>query len=147
VTASGTPYHVGAHRHLAVRRHVHGQQQRTATLAGTPRPRQRALPVTLTAKNSTGTTSQAFTLTVDNVPSFTSAATLTETAGTAFTFTVATAGYPTPTLTSGTLPAGMSFVDNGNGTGRWRHDSGWSRVYPVTVTAANGVAPPTRRSP
>jgi len=112
----------------------------TATLAGTPAASAKGpYLVTLTAKNSTGTTSQAFTLTVDNVPSFTSAATLTETAGTAFTFTVATAGYPTPTLTSGTLPAGMSFVDNGNGTGSLAGTTAvGAGVYPVTVTAANG---------
>jgi len=107
VTASGTPYPRWRAPAPCVRRHVHGQQQRDSDPGRDPAASAKGpYLVTLTAKNSTGTTSQAFTLTVDNVPSFTSAATLTETAGTAFTFTVATAGYPTPTLTSGTLPAG-----------------------------------------
>ena len=111
----------------------------TATLAGTPAASAKGpYPITFTARNSTGTASQAFTLTVANPPAFTSAATLTETAGTAFTFTVATTGYPTATLSAPGLPAGVSFSDNGNGTGAL---SGATTVaagtYSVTVTAAN----------
>ena len=111
----------------------------TATLSGTPAATAHGTyPITFTAKNSTGTASQAFTLTVAEVPTFTSAASVTETAGTAFGFTVATTGYPTAALTAGTLPAGVSFSDNGNGTGSL---SGTTAVaagtYPITVTAAN----------
>jgi hypothetical protein len=112
----------------------------TATLSGTPAATAKgAYPITFTAKNSTGTASQAFTLTVDNTPAFSSAATVTETVGTAFTFTVNTTGYPTPTLSAGSLPSGVSFSDNGNGTGSL---SGTTAVtagtYSVTVTATNG---------
>ena len=112
----------------------------TATLAGTPAATAKGpYTLTFTARNSTGTTSQAFTLTVDSVPSFSSAASVTETAGTAFTFTVSTTGYPTPTLSSGTLPAGVSFSDNGNGTGSL---SGTTAItagtYTMTVSATNG---------
>ena len=90
----------------------------TATLAGTPASTDSgSYLVTITAKNSTGTTSQVLTLTVTQVPSFSSAAAVTETAGTAFSFTVSTKGDPTPQLTAGTLPAGVSFSDTGNGTG------------------------------
>ena len=111
----------------------------TATLSGTPAATAHGTyPITFTAKNSAGTASQAFTLTVAEVPAFTSAASVTETAGTAFGFTVAATGYPTAKLTAGTLPAGVSFSDNGNGTGSL---SGTTAVaagtYPVTVTAAN----------
>ena len=111
----------------------------TATLSGTPAATDTGpYAITFTAKNSTGTTSQAFTLTVDNMPTFSSAATLTETAGTAFTFTVTAAGYPTPSLTSGALPSGVSFSDNGNGTGTL---SGTTAVaagtYSVAISAAN----------
>jgi hypothetical protein len=111
----------------------------TATLAGTPAATASGpYPLTLTATNSTGTTSQAFTLTVDQTPTFTNASSVTETAGTAFGFSVATTGYPTAKLSSGSLPAGVSFSDNGNGTGNL---SGTTAVTAgtdtVTVTAAN----------
>ena len=111
----------------------------TATLSGTPAATAKGpYPITFTAKNSTGTTSQAFTLTVDNTPAFTSSASVTETAGTAFTYTVGATGYPTPAFSAGTLPSGVSFSDNGNGTGSL---SGTTAVvagtYTVTVTAKN----------
>jgi hypothetical protein len=113
----------------------------TATLAGTPAAQASGpYPLTFTAKNSTGTASQAFTLTVDQVPSFSSASAVTETAGTAFTFAVTAKGFPTPKLTSGSLPGGVSFSDNGNGTGSL---SGGTAVkagtYAITVTAANAA--------
>ena len=48
---------------------------------------------------------------------FTSAAATTFTAGSAGTFTVTTTGNPAPAITSsGALPAGVTFVDNGDGT-------------------------------
>jgi hypothetical protein len=111
----------------------------TATLAGTPAAAVGGpFPLTFTARNPTGTASQAFTLTVNQTPSFSSAAAVTETAGAAFTFAVSAKGYPTPKLTSGSLPAGVSFSDGGNGTGSL---SGTAAVtagtYSITVTAAN----------
>jgi hypothetical protein len=113
----------------------------TATLAGTPSATAKGpYPLTFTARNSTGTASQAFTLTVNNVPTFSSVAAVTETAGTAFTFTVRTAGYPTPSLKSGSLPAGVSFSDNGDGTGSL---SGTTAVtagtYTIALTASNAA--------
>jgi hypothetical protein len=112
----------------------------TATLAGTAAATDSGpYPITFTAKNANGTASQAFTLTVNQVPSFSSAAAVTETAGTAFTFAVSTKGFPTPKLSAGSLPAGVSFSDGGNGTGSL---SGSTAVkagtYAITVTAANG---------
>jgi hypothetical protein len=111
----------------------------TATLAGTPAATAKGpYPITFTARNSTGTASQAFTLTVANPPTFTSAAAVTETAGTAFTFTVATTAYPTAALSATGLPTGVTFSDNGNGTGSL---SGTTAVaagtYTVTATATN----------
>jgi hypothetical protein len=111
----------------------------TATLSGTPTAAAKGpYPITFTARNSTGTASQAFVLTVNNTPAFSSAATVTETAGTAFTFTVNTTGYPTAALSTAGLPGGVSFSDNGNGTGSL---SGTTAVavgtYPVTFTAKN----------
>ena len=119
----------------------------TATLSGTPTAAAKGpYPLTFTAKNSTGTASQAFTLTVGNAPAFTSAAAVTETAGTAFTYTVATTGYPTAALKAGTLPSGISFSDNGNGTGTL---SGTTAVaagtysVPLTATNTSGTASQT----
>ena len=62
--------------------------------------------------------------------------------GTAGTFTVSTTGSPTPTLTeTGALPAGITFVDNGDGTatlaGTTNDPTG---AYPITITAHNGLA-------
>ena len=62
--------------------------------------------------------------------------------GTAGTFTVSTTGSPTPTLTeTGALPAGITFVDNGDGTatlaGTTNDPIG---AYPITITAHNGLA-------
>jgi PKD repeat protein len=111
----------------------------TATLSGTPTAAARGpYPITFTARNSTGTASQAFVLTVNNAPAFSSAATATETSGTAFTFTVNTTGYPTAALSATGLPTGVSLSDSGNGTGSL---SGTTAVaagtYPITLTAKN----------
>ena len=109
----------------------------TATLSGTPTAAAKGpYPLTITAKNSSGTASQAFMLTVTNPPAFTSGAAVTETAGTAFTFTVATTGYPTAALTAGTLPSGVRFSDSGNGTGSLSGTAA-AGTYSVPVTAAN----------
>jgi len=119
----------------------------TATLSGTPGSTSGGTyPLTFTATNSTGSASQAFVLTVAQTPTFTSGAAVTETAGTAFGYTVVTSGSPTATLTAGTLPAGVSFSDNGTGTGVL---SGTSAVaagtysIPLTATNAGGTATQT----
>jgi hypothetical protein len=117
----------------------------TATLAGTPAASASGpYPITVTARNSTGTTSQAFTLTVANPPAFTSAAAVTETAGTAFTFTVVSTGYPTPKLSSATLPSATAFSDNGNGTGSLSGTlTAGTYTVPVTATNAGGIVTQT----
>ena len=56
-------------------------------------------------------------LTVAQAPSFTSATSVTETAGTAFAFTVAAPGFPTATLSAGTLPGGRQLLRQRHGTG------------------------------
>jgi hypothetical protein len=111
----------------------------TATLAGTPTS-SGTFPFTIIARNATGTTSQAFILTVDKAPGFTSAAAVTETAGTAFTLVVSTSGFPAPTLSSQNLPAGVSFSDNGGGVGSLAGSAALAPgTYLVTVTAANAA--------
>ena len=51
----------------------------------------------------------------------------------------ATGGYPTPTFSeSGALPAGVTFV---NSTGTLSGAATVSGIYPITITAQNGVSP------
>ena len=53
-------------------------------------------------------------------------------------------GSPTASLTeSGTLPSGVTFVDDGNGTATLAGTAatGAAGTYHLTITAANGVAP------
>ena len=78
--------------------------------------RSRSPPPTASLPDGT----QAFTLTVNQAPTITSANATTFTVGSAGSFTVMTTGFPAPTVsvTAGTLPAGVTFVDNGNGTAR-----------------------------
>ncbi|MCX4745638.1 putative Ig domain-containing protein [Kitasatospora sp. NBC_01287] len=115
----------------------------TATLAGTPAAGGGgSYPLVVTARNAAGSVTQNLTLTVAQPAAVTGATTAAFTTGTAGTFAVTTSGYPAPALTeSGTLPSGLSFKDNGDGTGSISGTaaSGSAGSYPVTVTAANGA--------
>ena len=82
-------------------------------------------------------------------PVITSANSTTFTVGTAGSFTVTTTGFPTPTLTeTGTLPSGVTFVDNGNGTATLRAPRRQAPPAPtsLTITAANSVTPSATQS-
>jgi hypothetical protein len=118
----------------------------TATLSGTPAAGTAGTyALTFTATNTVGATApQAFTLTVINAPTFTSANTTTFTVGSPGTFTITAVGAPTPTLTvTGALPSGVTFLDNGNGTGTLSGTpaGGTGGTYAITFTAANGIPP------
>jgi hypothetical protein len=66
------------------------------------------------------------------------------TVGTGSAFAYSATGVPTPHLSlSGTLPAGVTFTDNGDGTASLAGApaAGTGGIYNVTVTAANGTAP------
>lgn len=59
-------------------------------------------------------------------------------------FAVTASGQPLPSLSvAGTLPAGISFTDNGNGSGTFSGTpaNGSEGTYSVTLTAQNGVSP------
>jgi PKD repeat protein len=113
----------------------------TATISGTPTSASGGTyALTLTAKNSAGTTTQSFVLTVQAGSTITSAATATATDGSAFNFTVKTSGSPTPAMSeTGALPSGITFTGNGNGTATLAGTPGLDQggVYKVTFTAAN----------
>jgi hypothetical protein len=113
----------------------------TATLAGTAAAGTGgSYPITISATSTAGTATQAFTLTNDQAPTITSATTASFTTGAAGTYTVTTTGYPAPTIAeSGALPAGLTFVDNLNGTATLAGTpaAGTVASYPVTITAHN----------
>ena len=116
----------------------------TARISGTP-TKGGVFPLTLTAKSSAGTTTQAFTFTVNQAPTFTSAKTASATKGKAFTFAVSTGGFPTPAITaSGALPAGLSMTDNLNGTATISGTPSATGKFPITLTAKNSVGTATQ---
>ena len=116
----------------------------TATLSGTPAPGSGGVyTITITAANGVSpNATQSFTLTVDEAPSITSGASTTFTTGSAGTFGVTTGGYPAAALSeTGALPSGVTFVDNGDGTATLSGTAaaGSGGVYPITITATNGI--------
>jgi hypothetical protein len=112
----------------------------TATISGTPAANTGgSYPITIKATNTNGAPTQAFTLTNAQAPTITSPNTASFTVGTNSTYNITTTGYPAPTITQqGTLPAGLTFKDNGNGTGTISGSTTASGgTYPVTIQATN----------
>ena len=107
-------------------------------------------PITVKATNGIGNpATQGFTLTVDAAPAITSGSSAAFTTGTAGSFTVTATGAPTPSLVeSGALPSGVTFTDNGNGTGTLGGTPavGSDGTYDLTLTATNGVGSPATQS-
>jgi hypothetical protein len=103
-------------------------------------------PLTILAYNSVSPEAQqTFTLTVKEAPSFKSAAHATFVAGKSGRFQVSANGYPAPTYTEvGALPSGLSLSAGGLLAGMPAAGSGG--VYPITVTAANGLSPSADQS-
>ena len=102
--------------------------------------------LTLTASNGVSpAATQNFTLTISRPPAITSVNNATFVVGTPNTFTVATRNsVPKSTLSyTGTLPAGVSFVPNNNGTATLSGmpAAGSEGIYPITITAVNGTLP------
>ncbi|MFZ3266287.1 MAG: choice-of-anchor D domain-containing protein [Terriglobales bacterium] len=121
----------------------------TGTLSGTP-TQTGMFDITFSASDGVlPNASQSFTLTVGQPPTITSGSSTTFTVGVAGTFTVTTTGSPTPTTSeSGSLPSGVSFQDNGNGTGTLSGTpgAGTGGVYNITFGASNGVSPNASQS-
>ncbi|MGO8747774.1 MAG: beta strand repeat-containing protein [Thermoguttaceae bacterium] len=123
----------------------------TATLSGTPAAGTgRTYSWTITAGNGVSSvTTQAFTLTVDQAPAITSAANATFKVGQAGSFSIKTTGYPVAAFAEiGSLPGGVTLIDQGNGTAilSGTPTTGSGKVYTFTVSANNGVAPATTQT-
>jgi hypothetical protein len=91
---------------------------------------------------TTAAVSNNDTVTVGALPTITSGGSATFTTGTAGGLTVTTTGSPKPSLSkTGSLPSGVTFVDNGNGTGTLSGTpaAGTGGIYMITITASNGV--------
>lgn len=113
----------------------------TATISGTPDDGTAGVyPITISASNGVATTAdQDFVLTV--APTITSASDATTLAGSPFSFAVTTAGSPVRSITkTGTLPEGLHFTDNHNGTATIEGTPGGQTggVYQLTITATFG---------
>jgi hypothetical protein len=116
----------------------------TATLSGTPAPGTAGTySITFAANNGVGVAAgQTFTLTVNAAPSITSGNSTTFTVGSPGWFTVSAAGGPAPSFSeTGRLPAGVTFLDNGNGTATLSGTpaTGSGGTYLLTFTASNGI--------
>jgi predicted secreted protein len=118
----------------------------TATLSGVPSSATGgSYPLTITADNGTAPdASESFTLIVTQPVAIGGTAQAQFQVGqTENLAVVTTAGYPATTVLTlaGPLPAGLSFVDNGDGTGTLSGTplTGSGAQYPVTITATNGI--------
>jgi large repetitive protein len=102
-----------------------------------------AYPVTITSGNGVFQSKQSFTVFVQQPPAITTAKAATLVAGQGGTFLVKTTGFPFPTfsLSGATIPAGVSLVDNHNGTATLTAPNALvtPTTYPLTITASNGV--------
>jgi hypothetical protein len=118
----------------------------SATLSGTPATGSGGTyHLTFTAGNGVSAdATQNFTLTIHQTPAITSASHTAFVLGAAGSFTVATTGYPVPSITrTGALPAGVTFVDNGNGTATLSGTpaAGTGGTYPLTLVSNNAILP------
>jgi hypothetical protein len=119
----------------------------TGVLSGTPAAATGGTyALTFTATNIAGSSGQqAFTLTVQQGPTFTSAAATTFTVGSAGSFSVTASGTPAPTLelSSGTLPAGVTF-NAGSGLLSGTPDAGTGAAHVLEFSATNSAGTVTQ---
>lgn len=116
----------------------------TATISGTPEPGSGgSYALIATANNRSGTPDeQELVLTVNEAPSILSADAVDFVLGVDSTFIVNTGGFPAAALSkSGSLPSGVTFTDNGNGTATLSGTPGGGSAgtYSLTITADNDI--------
>jgi alpha-tubulin suppressor-like RCC1 family protein len=98
------------------------------------------------AGGPTSDTAYLIAVSTPTAPAMTSTCSTTGYVGGAYSCAITTSGYPTPTLSASGEPPGLSFIDNGNGTGTLSGDPTQAGGYPVTITASNGVGSPASQS-
>ena len=109
-------------------------------------------PHTFTANvedSATNTSSSTVTYYVMGAPATKSANYTTFIEGTKGSFTITTSGYPYPSITyspAGSLPAGVTLVDNHNGTATLSGTPTVSGVFSFWLKLSNGVGTPTLQS-
>ena len=121
----------------------------TGTIAGTPAAGTAgSYPVTLSATNSSGsrsTLSLTLTVSATSAPVITSANTAFFTLNSAGAVAITTTGSPAPTITeTGALPAGLSLVDNGNGTALLSGTPTATGTTAITINAENSAGTATQ---
>ena len=111
----------------------------TATLAGTPVAGSgNVYPLAFTATNTLGSALQSFMLTVNQAPAITSASSVNFPVSVFSSFTVTATGFPTPSISdSGTLPSGVTFTSNGNGTATLSGTPANVGTFNISFTASN----------
>jgi len=117
----------------------------TATISGTPSTRDSGIYMaTVTASVPTQPAAeQSLTVAVENGPIFRSKPKYTASTGVPFTYPITTLyGYPAPTITSSTLPNGLTLTDLDNGTAILAGTAaeGDGGIHSITLTATNGIA-------
>jgi hypothetical protein len=114
----------------------------TATVSGTP-IEDGAFVLDLTAGNPSGTARQGLSIVVRSAPEIHSAEATEFTVGEPASFAVAAEGYPAPGLTlRGSLPVGLTFTDQGNGSARiaGTPEGGSAGRYAVEIAIAEDAA-------
>jgi hypothetical protein len=128
----------------------HDNGNGTATVAGAPAAGTGGTyTLTLNASNGIpGDAHQAFTITIDEAASITSSSAATFAAGSADLFEITTLGFPAAAVSvSGILPSGMAFNGSpGAGFLDGTPDAGSGGVYPLTLTATNGLGQRAQQS-
>ena len=144
VTTSGSPTAALSATGLPVGVSFTDNGDGTGTLTAGPGAIGGSYPITLSADDGIDVpTTQTLTLSITSPPAITSNTSTTFLDGSPGTFAVTSSGFPTAALSAAGLPAGLTFTDNGDGTGTVSGTpaSGSSGTYPVTLTASNGFAP------
>lgn len=114
----------------------------TGTLSGTTSVGSGNYSLVFKANNSVGAiVSQSFTLSIVSIPVFTSAATESPqwTHGVATTFSITATSSPNPSFSAGSLPVGVTLIDNGNGSATLKGSVATvAGTYTIIITANNG---------
>lgn len=117
----------------------------TAILSGTPNGKAKSYPLTLSARSGRQTATQTFTLVVAPAavpPAISITSPVTFVRGVSGSYSISTSGFiTTPNISaSGTLPTGLSLVDNLNGTATLSGiPTSKAATYNVTLIAATGA--------